>query len=292
MWQNCYAERAMRLLIDADGLIYRCGFAVEKTKYLVTDPIENNYAVLTGCDNSRDANDFIKQTDPDSTKNLLLWSRKEFEPVENAYHLINQVIDSMPEHDTRELWLSPSVGNFREQIAKQAKYKGNRDYANRPKYYRELTEYLIDRFGAKYTEGQEADDELGIRATEEGDRALIVSFDKDLLQIPGRHYNWVTKETTEISPKDAALNFYAQILSGDPVDNVPGLPGIGSVKARKILSGVVSPSDAWERVKEAYINEFGDDGIKYALETARLVYVRRKRNELWEPPVKKRSEAA
>ena len=273
-----------RLLIDADGLVYRCGFAVEKTKYLVTHPIENNYAVLSSCDNHRSANDLIEHEDPDSTKNLLLWSRKEFEPVENAYHLINQVIDGMPEHDSRELWLTPSVGNFREQIAKQAKYKGNRDYANRPKYYRELTEYLIDRFGARYTEGQEADDEIGIRATEEGNRALIVSFDKDLLQIPGRHYNWVTKETATISGKDAALNFYAQILSGDPVDNVPGLPGIGSVKARKILAGVVSPVDAWERVIKAYTEEFGNEGKEIALETARLVYVRRKRGEIWEPP--------
>ncbi|KAF2376292.1 hypothetical protein BSN82_18200, partial [Acinetobacter baylyi] len=99
------------------------------------------------------------------------------------------------------------------------------------------------------------------------------------LQISGRHYNWVTKEAATISPKDAALNFYSQILSGDPVDNVPGLPGIGSVKARRLLSGVVSPSDAWERIVRAYEEAFGKGGYDIALETARLVYVRRKRDE-------------
>ena len=268
----------MKLLIDADGLVYRCGFAVEKTKYLVTyGKKEDEEEFVEYCEDHKRAKEVAGEFG-------YIWSRKEFEPIENALHLINQVMDGMPEHDSRELWLTPSVGNFREQIAKQAKYKGNRDYANRPKYYRELTEYLIDRFGARYTEGQEADDEIGIRATEEGNRALIVSFDKDLLQIPGRHYNWVTKETATISGKDAALNFYAQILSGDPVDNVPGLPGIGSVKARKILAGVVSPVDAWERVIKAYTEEFGNEGKEIALETARLVYVRRKRGEIWEPP--------
>ena len=280
----------MRLLIDADGIIYRCGFAVEKTKYLVTGTTTDGDGIyiVNCCDSFADANSEAKSREND--EGIRIWSRKEIEPIENAYHLVNTVLRSLPE-GKKELWLTPSVGNFRDKIATLAKYKGNRDYVNRPKYHRELTQFLIEEWGARYTEGQEADDELGIRATEEGDKALIVSFDKDLLQIPGRHYNWVEKVETTVSPKDASLNFYAQILSGDPVDNVPGLPGIGTVKARRILSNVVSPLDAWNRVKEAYINEFGDDGIMYALETARLVYVRRKRDEIWSPPVKKPAEA-
>lgn len=272
----------MKLLIDADGLIYRCGFAVEKTKYALSYD-DGTYEL---CDTYKEAKDVIED------RGGVLWSRKEVEPVENALHLIDQVVGSFPEHNYREFWLTPSIGNFREQIAKQAKYKGNRDYVSRPKYYKEITEYLIDRYGARYTEGQEADDELGIRLTEEGDAACIVSFDKDLLQVPGRHYNWVTKEATVISPKDAALNFYCQILSGDSVDNVPGLPGIGSAKSRKLLADVGSPSDAWRRIVAAYEEAFGDEGPEIALETARLVYVRRKRNEIWNPPVEITAKAS
>lgn len=272
----------MRLLIDGDGLIYRCGFAIEKTKYLLE--IDADHVPF---DDHKSA-----KARMDEAGSGVLWSRKEFEPVENAYHLIKQVMGDMPKHTSFEMWLTPSMGNFRDHIATRAKYKGNRDYANRPKFYKEITGYLIDRYGAKYAEGEEADDALGIRLTELGREACVVSFDKDLLQVPGRHYNWVTKEAAEVSFKDAALNFYSQVLSGDPVDNVPGLPGIGPAKARKILAGVGTPGDAWDRCVEKYCEIFGADGYKYALETARLVYVRRKPNEIWTPPTEAKASVA
>ena len=68
------------------------------------------------------------------------------------------------------------------------------------------------------------------------------------------------------------------------MDNVPGVPGIGAVKARKILADVKNPRQAWERCLDTYREAFGADGEAIALETARLVYVRRKREEIWEPP--------
>lgn len=268
----------MRLLIDADGLVYRCGFAVEKTKYLVTyGKKEDEEEFIAYCDDHKHAKE-------KAGEHGFIWSRKEVEPVENALHLIDTVIGALPPHNDRELWLTPAIGNFREGIATQAKYKGNRDYTTRPKYYREITNYLIDRYGARYTEGQEADDELGIRLTDLGDQACIVSFDKDLLQIPGQHYNWVTREGNTIGVKEASLNFYRQILSGDPVDNVPGVPGIGAVKAGKILADVKSPKEAWGLILEEYRNAFGEEGSEIALETARLVYIRRRRDEIWSPP--------
>lgn len=260
-------------LIDGDGLVYRCGFAVEKTKYAV----EAAPGIIQ-FDTHKEAKAWLESNQVSRP----LWSRKEVEPVENALALVKGSLEAMPDGE-KEIWLTPSVGNFRERFATIAKYKGNRDYVARPTYYREITDYLVQR-GAKFTVGQEADDELGIRATEIGDSAVIVSFDKDLDQIPGHHYNWVTKEAYSVTPRVAAMNFYSQILSGDAVDNVPGIPGIGPKTAQKLLGSPRSPKEAWDKVLGVYNEKFGSEGFQRALETARLVYVRRKRDEIWQPP--------
>lgn len=105
-----------------------------------------------------------------------------------------------------------------------------------PTYGKDIEQYLVAHWGAEYTHGMEADDALGIKQTsmKEGE-TCIVSIDKDLLMIPGAHYNFVTKEYIEIGEQEAADNFYKQLLTGDTVDNVPGLSGVGPAKAASIL---------------------------------------------------------
>lgn len=264
----------MKLLIDGDGIIYRCGFAVEKTKYLIVDGVRNHYF---------DTHKEAKAFEPEGSD---IWSRKEIEPLENALALVKGALEAMPEHDDREIWLTPRVGNFRDRIAVTAKYKGNRETAKRPIYFDEITDYLVGKWGAQIASGEEADDRLGIGQTRLGNGSCIVSFDKDLRQIAGRHYNWVTKEHFEIDRRSADLFFYTQVIAGDPVDNVPGLKGIGPAKASKILSGCGSTVECWKAALEAYKSFYGDnEGEARALETARLVYVRRKPDEIWQPPI-------
>jgi hypothetical protein len=280
----------MKLLIDGDGFIYRCGFAVEKTKYLVSyvDAVGEHNANVFVAENHKEAMKYTEQW-PGIEPNV--WSRKVLEPLEHALALVKGALEALPQHEEQEIWLTPPVGNFRDRIATIAKYKGNRDAARRPHYYREITDYLIERHGARYTEGQEADDALGIGLTNCGDAGCIVSFDKDLDQIAGRHYNWVTREGYSISKRDADFNFYAQILSGDVVDNVKGLEGIGPAKARKLLEGSKNSAELWQRVLKAYNDTHGPRGMVYALENARLVYVRRQREETWTPPTEAATEA-
>lgn len=263
-----------KLLIDADGIVYRAGFATEKTQYIVTagDVIRGEY------DNAKDAKG-AKEYDTD-----LVWSRKDTKPEEDALMLTSIIVrdirDRYPSLDP-VLWLTPSVGNFRDQIATRAKYKGNRDAALRPTHHRAIREYLVDKYGAITTEGQEADDALGIdMTTYKG--SVLVSFDKDMLQVPGLHYNWVTKEEQRITPKQGELNFWAQVLSGDATDNIPGIPGIGPAKARKALEGLTSRKEIWFCVVKAY--EAAGLTRDDAIETARLVWVRRKEGEVWQPP--------
>lgn len=262
-----------KLLIDADGIVYRCGFAMEKTQYLVSGT--GGYKEF---DNAKEAKAFAADHEGST-----VWSRKETKDEEEALMLCSIIVrdikDRYPNLEP-ELWLTPSVGNFREQIAKRAKYKGNRDAAVRPTHHKAIRGYLEERYGARTASGEEADDALGIAMTANPD-SVLVSYDKDLSQIPGLHYNWVTKEEFKVSPRQAQMFFYQQVLSGDATDNVPGVPGIGAVKAKKILEGVKTKADAWTRIVETYAaNGLTKDD---AIETARLVYVRRREAELWAP---------
>ena len=269
-----------KVLIDGDGIIYRCGFAVESTKYLVLD-INGKFRIF---DDARGANGFLREIGEDT--GATRWSRKEIEPVENALHLVDVVMDSLNVlygHD-RSVYLTPSIGNYRERIATVAKYKGNRDFVARPTYYKEVTDYLVEKYGAEYAVGQEADDSLGISLTSISG-AVCVSFDKDLLQVPGRHYNWVEKTECVVGVAEGKRRFWQQVLSGDATDNVPGASGIGAKKAEQLISGVRGDKEAWNAVLEVYTEIYGkEEGYKRALETARLVYIRRKPEEIWAPP--------
>jgi 5'-3' exonuclease, N-terminal resolvase-like domain len=267
----------VKLLIDGDVLAYRAGFATEKTKYLVS---------VTGVgtaeyDDANAAKSHIAQSGGGT-----LWSRKELEPEEKALMLVDVMIGDIRARysaSTADLAIYlTGVGNFRNSVATRATYKGNRSGAPVPTHFKAIRDHLVTRWGAVLSAGEEADDLIGIAATA-NPGAVICSIDKDLMQLPGKHYNFVTKEEVVVTPKQAVLNFYAQVLSGDPVDNVPGLPGIGPVKARKALEDAKSPLECWNICMDMYAETFNDLGL-YALETARLVYVRRKVNETWEPP--------
>jgi hypothetical protein len=116
--------------------------------------------------------------------------------------------------------------------------------------------------------------------------------DKDLRSIPGRFYDFVKKEEQTISPKEASLNFYSQVLSGDSTDQIPGLTGIGPTKARKILEGVAGPYACWLRIVDLYNKEFGERGFEYALECARLVKLGQPKGVLWAPPAEPSKSAS
>ena len=267
-------EKPTKLLIDGDGILYRCGFAVEKTHYLATSP--SGEAVRY---------DMHKDIPKEQKEEWEIWTRQTLEPIENAYYLIGTVLNKLYDRFKleQEIYLSPSVGNFRDRLATIKKYKGNRDGARKPTYYDELRAFLMEKYGATVASGQEADDELGIRATSDAG-AIIVSLDKDLDQIPGRHYNWVKDDEYTIGKKEGTVNFYSQVLSGDSTDNIPGIYGLGPVKARKMLAPCNSSRDCWETVLSTYREHWGKHPEDAALEVARLCWVRRKPEEIWSPP--------
>lgn len=127
-------------------------------------------------------------------------------------------------------------------------YKWNRKHAPKPLLYVELKEKLLEDYVCLEQDKLEGDDLMGIISTANKGQFVICSIDKDLKQIPGRHYNWNTDKKFTITKKDAEYFFYLQILTGDPGDGYTGIPGIGAKKAEAIL---VEPY--WDSVLAAYL---------------------------------------
>lgn len=170
--------------------------------------------------------------------------------------------------------------NYRSEIATEQAYKGNRKDARKPVHYDSLREYLISKWGFTVVNGQEADDAMGIKAYElPEDSSCIMTIDKDLDMIRGWHYNFVKEDLYYVTEKEAIKNFYIQILTGDRVDNIPGIKGIGPVKAKKILENCTTEKSLFKAVSEKY-----DHDIDKLTERGRLLWIRRKEKQLWKPP--------
>lgn len=134
-------------------------------------------------------------------------------------------------------------------------YKANRKGTRKPVVYKAAKEYVRSVYTVAEYPNVEADDVLGIYATNKkvkGDK-IIVSADKDLKTIPGKLYNPEKPELgiQEISREQADWNHMYQTLVGDTADGYTGCPGIGPKTAEKVL-GAVSGADLWPAVTAAY----------------------------------------
>ena len=195
-----------------------------------------------------------------------------------AYFIESMLWEDLENVETYQCYLTGKE-NFRYDIAKTAPYKGNRT-APKPKHLQTLRDYLVSAWDAKISIGQEADDEIAIEHTARNHESIIASIDKDFLQLYGSHWNFVKKEMTVVNEAEALLNFYLQVLTGDRVDNIIGLKGIGPVKADKILSERDSAAEMYTACVEAYNGE-----EERVIENCRLLHLRRTPGELWKPPV-------
>ena len=175
-------------------------------------------------------------------------------------------------------------GNFRNTITTALPrlhegwtYKGNRDALHKPKYFSEIKQYLINYWGAQPVNGMETDDAVSTKHYIYTDRSTcIVSQDKDLLNSPGWHYNPVKKEFTYVTLRQANLNFWKQVLTGDRSDNIPGLEGIGEVKASKILEECNYEIHKIEkRALELYRNQYGEHGKEAMVDNQNLLWIMR-----------------
>ncbi|MXI55140.1 DNA polymerase I, partial [Escherichia coli] len=121
-------------------------------------------------------------------------------------------------------------------------YKGNRpDLPEELKPQFPLTRDATRAFNLPCIEieGFEADDiiaALSCQARDAGGRVTIISSDKDLMQLVGDGVEMLDPIKNKAIGRDEVFEKFGvhpervvdvQALAGDPIDNVPGAPGIG-----------------------------------------------------------------
>lgn len=158
--------------------------------------------------------------------------------------------------DTKEV-------DYRKMVYKYAEYKGGRIEPEFIKKWKVIIAcHIAKEWKMVSVRGYEADDVVATAASmlrEQGIDYIVCSPDKDLLQIPGKHWNYSKAETQGmklVTPENANYNKWLQILTGDSTDNVAGIPGLGPAKAPLILKDV-HPVEYKYKIELAYIKYFG-----------------------------------
>ena len=184
---------------------------------------------------------------------------------------IKRVVDLID--GTNSLFFLTDGDNFRKAVLPT--YKMKRKETRKPTILGELREYLIEKYGAVRWESLEADDVVGIHSTSptlvKGER-VIVSIDKDMKTIPGLVFNPNNADVgiIKITEEQADLYHMTQTLTGDPTDGYSGCPGVGAVKAAKILN--VPRADRWNAVLQAFKDaELGEEEALRQARVARIL---------------------
>jgi len=259
----------LKVIIDGDSIPYSVGFAAKG------EPL--NYALQT---------------------------------VKNS---LNKILSETGAQES-ELYMK-GEGNFREAVAVTQTYKGNRKQ-EKPPHFNEIVEYMHSQHKAIKVDGMEADDKLSLLLYEDYVKAhgvkeectlILSTIDKDLNCTPGWHHNPRTGAITFIGAVAAMRFFWWQMLVGDRVDNIPGLPdlpkaftdrfgirrgskgGVGPKTATRLLEQTHSAESAEGMVWEAYLawghsEGFTDTAVKtYFLEQAQLLWMVRELDTFGDP---------
>lgn len=244
--------KVSKLLIDADILAYRVGYKSEG------DTLTNAIATME-----------------ESIANIL-----------NVY----------PETPYRLYLSGKGADNYRHKYATTAPYKGNRKDKPKPVHLKALRDYLIGSLhDVVVSTDNEADDLIAIDYTTlwneyvedpEGVPPCVVSVDKDFDQLTGLRYDPVKGEEVWKDKEEATLNLWCQCLTGDRVDNIKGVYGIGPKKSIKLLEKCRTDYDCYNVCVSTYVEKEGltlDEGLDRVRENMILLYLQRKPDDIWGP---------
>lgn len=275
----------MRCLIDADVLVYEIGFSAQ-----FNDSETGDLVVL----------------DFDFAADLLAQRIKEIEEEcwaddPSTLYLTNDTtLHSIWSRYRKTQGLKPVEykENFRKAIAVSKPYKGNRKTA-KPFHRDNLRAHMLSTYDTLVANGMEADDLICIDAKDDPN-VTICTRDKDLRMVQGRHYGWPCGKQPQFGPmvvegvghidlvkKDVKgwgmKFFYSQLITGDTVDNIPGLPKGGPALAYKLLADLEDEPSMYEAVTAKYKEKLGDEWEAYFEEQVNLLWMVQELDDRGEP---------
>lgn len=235
-------------LIDADIIRYTLGFACQNTYHSLYrgDKLINRFK------GKKALNQYMKENVCDG---MDVRTETVPEPIEICLHSVKEFIKKIMKETgcTRyTCYLSESPNS---RLAKYPDYKGNRVNNDKPLHYHNIGDYLRNNYPCNISTGDEADDAMGDEQYRQGRHTCICSTDKDMNTIPGWHYNPNKKVLYWVTPEDARLWFWCQMIIGDTADNIKGLPKGGTKKAYNLFVDK-DPEKYPEIVYNAYLEYY------------------------------------
>jgi 5'-3' exonuclease len=209
----------------------------------------------------------------------------EHEPLAFCLKIVKNKIDELvtiSKADSYKIYLT-GKNNFRNKILPE--YKANRDPANRPHWYKEIQEYLVEVHSATIVNGMEADDAMGIEQCNSDDWTCICSKDKDMDGVPGWHYNWSPTKYEKglyfVDDVEALRFFYTQCLTGDSTDNIPGIFKSIGKKCSKKMKEMVASCNTEKEMYDYVVDQY--DGFDFT-PIAQCLWILRKEEAIWVTP--------
>lgn len=211
------------------------------------------------------------------------------ETLEECYETIDKSIENIMSNTNYiplEIWVEATKDKliFRKHVAVTRPYKGNRQTNPNVLWLKEAKQYIVEKHGAKVTHNYEAEDMVLIRANEVGlDKVIVAAIDKDVYQEATNYFNYYSNETVTLSKGEALSNLYKQILTGDLTDNIVGVHRLGKATAAKLIGKYMEEDEMAEAVAQVYAKK--GYSYHYLIEQARLVYILRGRQDVYEFPI-------
>lgn len=213
----------MKIIIDADHILYMCLNGLKRLD-------ENGIP--------------LKENDK------FVYDPKPFETAceEADKYIRNIILKTGATHYTGFIG-----GSSKDRKLVNSSYKANRIDKVKPDNFDQLKNYLVHKWKFIPVIDAEVDDYV-YSCYRNNINSMMVSPDKDILFLEGKHYNPRRDEFVTTSASTAYYYFWASMLTGDSADNIKGVPNVGPKTAEKILQG---KDNYHTLVFDAYCQHYG-----------------------------------
>ena len=300
-------------IVDADYMLYKAGMAGQyELKHMTC---KKTGEILATFRYVKDYKKWLEETGNVLGESVIITKQLHVDPLGYVLHSLKLAVLKLQDqfgHPPR-LYLT-GKGNFREEVAKEQPYKGNRwgekersealqmkkwlkwleetedkwTAPQRPLHKKDMIDYLVTQWDAVVIDGMEADDACSIEMCKDPTGKILVHVDKDLNMVPGMHFEPTKKVVYEVSETEGLQWFYRQLLMGDNADNIPGIPKIDKKRSYRILEGLNTEWEMFSAVYDKYVETYpdlqGEDIVDMITNRGRLLYMLKEENEVWCPP--------
>ena len=211
----------------------------------------------------------------------------EQEDVGIALHYVDKQMDRILERTQADDYKAYLSGDNNFRFLFYPEYKANRKGKPEPRWRQQCKTHMILHWNAEVTDGYEADDAIAMKHYKEdstGVNLTVCSIDKDLLQIPGDHFNWVKDLHINIDYDQAMYHAINRILLGDRSDNIPGYDGKSRDKPTKQLQYYMNDiKDSQDPFILLYSIFEEHSSVSNLIRTGNLVHLLTNEEDFWYP---------